>query len=58
MLSPPVPGLSGPLARLLEDPPGFDRATLPAVFEHIRDYFTQQLSAVRTAQSLPLAPPP
>lgn len=50
-LSPPVPGLSGPLARLLADPPGFDRGSLPAVFERLRDYFVEQLSAVRTAQS-------
>ncbi|WP_225781779.1 dienelactone hydrolase [Xenophilus sp. Marseille-Q4582] len=50
-LSPPVPGLSGHLARLLDDPPGFDRGSLPAVFERIRDYFVEQLSAVRTAQS-------
>lgn len=50
-LSPPAPGLSGPLARLLDDPPGFDRGSLPGVFERIRDYFVEQLSAVRTAQS-------
>lgn len=57
-LSPPVPQLSGPLARLLADPPGFDRSTLPGVFARIRDYFVDQLGAVRTAQAatLPSAP--
>ncbi|MDA7414840.1 dienelactone hydrolase [Xenophilus arseniciresistens] len=49
-LSPAAPGLSGQLARLLADPPGFDRSTLPAVFERISDYFTEQLGAVRMAR--------
>lgn len=50
-LSPAPTGLGGQLARLLSDPSGFDRSTLPAVFERISDYFTEQLGAVRMARS-------
>jgi len=43
ILSPAVPGLSGALGRLLNDPPGFDRASLPAVYQGIAGFFAQQL---------------
>lgn len=42
-LSPLPPGLSGVLAQMLEDPPGFDRAALPAVHAKVADFFRRHL---------------
>jgi predicted dienelactone hydrolase len=43
ILSPPVPEQPGPVARLLLDPPGFDRGVLPEVYTRIADFFLQNL---------------
>lgn len=43
ILSPMVPDLSGPVARLLRDPPGFDRGMLPGVYARIADFFGKNL---------------
>ena len=43
VLSPAPTGLPPRAARLLNDPPGFDRATLPAVFGAITRFFVQNL---------------
>ena len=43
MLSPLPPGLSGLLGELLNDPPGFDRATLPAIDRKIAAFFREHL---------------
>lgn len=42
-LSPQVPDLPPRLAALLDDPPGFDRATLPGVYAAITQFFVQNL---------------
>lgn len=44
ILSPAVTGLSGTLGRLLNDPPGFDRSSLPAVYREIAGFFEKQLA--------------
>ena len=43
MLSPFPPGLSGLLAELLNDPPGFDRSVLPEVNRKIVEFFRKHL---------------
>lgn len=43
LLSPFPPGLSKAEKRLLDDPPGFDRATLPAVHQAISNFFVKNL---------------
>lgn len=43
LLSPMPPGLSGLIADLIDDPPGFDRSLLPAVDAKIVGFFRQQL---------------
>ena len=43
LLSPFPPGISGLLADLLNDPPGFDRSQLPAVDARIVGFFRQHL---------------
>jgi predicted dienelactone hydrolase len=43
LLSPPPPGLSGLVGELLNDPPGFDRAALPAVDHKIAAFFRAHL---------------
>jgi len=43
LLSPLPPGLSGVLGELLNDPPGFDRAELPAVDLKISAFFRRRL---------------
>jgi len=43
LLSPMPPGLSGRLAELLNDPPGFDRKILPDVDRRIAAYFRKHL---------------
>ena len=43
LLSPFPPGLSGLLADLLNDPPGFERATLPEANRRIAAYFRERL---------------
>lgn len=43
LLSPFPPGLSGLLADPLRDPPGFDRAVLPAVDRKIAAFFRRHL---------------
>lgn len=43
ILSPQVPDPAPRLARWLNDPPGFDRATLPGVYTAITRYFVQNL---------------
>ncbi|MFO6420265.1 alpha/beta hydrolase family protein [Hylemonella sp. W303a] len=43
LISPQVPDLSGQVARLLADPPGFDRAQVPLAHERIIHYMTQHL---------------
>ncbi|EHR73561.1 putative dienelactone hydrolase [Burkholderiales bacterium JOSHI_001] len=43
MLSPSPPGLSGVLGDMLNDPPGFDRAVLPAIDQRIADFFSRRL---------------
>ncbi|MGC3987739.1 MAG: dienelactone hydrolase [Pseudorhodoferax sp.] len=50
ILSPAVPGLSGALGRLLNDPPGFSRSSLPAVHQGIAGFFARQLGATARAQ--------
>jgi predicted dienelactone hydrolase len=42
-LSPPPPRLDGVLGELLNDPPGFDRADLPAVDQRVVGYLAQHL---------------
>jgi predicted dienelactone hydrolase len=44
LLSPLPPGLSGLVGDLLNDPPGFDRAELPAVDQRIAAFFRKQLT--------------
>lgn len=44
ILSPQVPDLPERAARLLNDPPGFDRASLPAVYDAIARFFIQNLA--------------
>ena len=44
ILSPQVPDLSGKAARLLKDPPGFDRTVLPGVYRRIGDHLARQLA--------------
>ena len=53
LLSPFPPGLSGLIADLINDPPGFDRSRLPAVDAKIVAFFRQQLidAAARPAAS-------
>ena len=43
ILSPQPPGLPPRAARLLDDPPGFDRHTLDGVYAAMRDFFIQNL---------------
>ena len=43
LLSPLPPGLSGLIGDLLNDPPGFDRATLPAIDRKISAFFRERL---------------
>jgi hypothetical protein len=43
LLSPLPPGLSGLVGDLLNDPPGFDRAELPAVDRKISGFFRKLL---------------
>jgi predicted dienelactone hydrolase len=43
LLSPMPPGLSGRLAELIGDPPGFDRRVLPEVDRKIADFFRKHL---------------
>ena len=43
LLSPFPPGLSGILADLLKDPPGFDRSALPEVNRRIAAFFRKHL---------------
>jgi predicted dienelactone hydrolase len=43
LLSPVIPGLSGPALRLLSDPPGFDRALVAPAHERIAAYLRQHL---------------
>lgn len=45
MLSPHPPGLTGLAADLLNDPPSFDRSTLPAVDRRITAFFAKHLLA-------------
>jgi hypothetical protein len=46
LLSPSPPGLDGLLGRMLNDPPGFDRAKeVPAVHAEIVDWFRWRLLA-------------
>ncbi len=42
-MSPKPTGLSGPVVRLLADPPGFDRASVPQVHARITAFFVQHL---------------
>ena len=42
-LLPLPPGLSGLVGNLLNDPPGFDRAELPAVDQKIAAFFRKHL---------------
>lgn len=42
-LSPLPPDLSGVLAQMLADPPGFDRAALPAVHAKVAEFFRRHL---------------
>ena len=44
-LSPLPPGLTGLLGRMLNDPPGFDRAQLPEVDRKIVGFFDRHLLA-------------
>src|SRR5256885_5833613 len=43
LLSPFPPGLSGTLAELLDDPPGFDRSVIPEANRRIAAYFRERL---------------
>ena len=43
LLSPMPPGLSGRLAELINDPPGFDRKQLPEVDRKITAFFQKHL---------------
>lgn len=43
LLSPPPPGLTGAAADLLRDPPGFDRALVPATHARIAAFMRQHL---------------
>ena len=43
LLSPPVPGLSGTVAELLADPPGYDRARVPLMHERIVQFMRDKL---------------
>jgi predicted dienelactone hydrolase len=43
LLSPQPPGLSGNLAELLSDPPGFDRTLVPGTHEQIVNFFRKHL---------------
>jgi len=43
LLSPLPPDLSGLVADLLNDPPGFDRAEVPPVYEKITEFFHRHL---------------
>lgn len=45
ILSPMVTDLSGPAARLLSDPPGFDRRQLDDVYQRITGFFVKNLQA-------------
>jgi predicted dienelactone hydrolase len=50
LLSPlPPPDIPAWLRRLLDDPPGFDRAALPAMYERIGAFFRRHLDAVDAA---------
>ncbi len=44
VLSPPPPDLPPRAARLLSDPPGFDRGTLPGVYASIVGFFVKNLA--------------
>jgi hypothetical protein len=44
ILSPQPPDLPPAAARLLDDPPGFDRASLSAVYGAIVRFFVQNLA--------------
>lgn len=44
LISPQPEGLSARAKRLLGDPPGFDRASLPAVYEAIARFFIENLA--------------
>jgi predicted dienelactone hydrolase len=47
LLSPSPPGLTGLVGELLDDPPGFDRAALPAVDRKIAEFFQKHLVGTR-----------
>lgn len=49
LLSPLPPGLGGLLGDMLNDPPGFDRGTLPEVDRRIAAFFSRHLLAEQTA---------
>jgi predicted dienelactone hydrolase len=61
MLAPPPPGLTGVLGDMLNDPPGFDRAVLPAIDQRMADFFSRHLlpaaAAVNDAAGVPAAAP-
>jgi predicted dienelactone hydrolase len=63
MLAPSPPGLTGVLGDMLNDPPGFDRAVLPAIDRQITAFFSRQLlgatgnPALSAAASVPAAAP-
>lgn len=54
LLSPPPPGLSGLAGELLNDPPGFDRAVLPAIDRKIVAFFDRHLRAAGGDQLKPV----
>lgn len=43
LLAPLPPDLDNPIGRLLADPPGFDRAQLPALYQRITSFFDKYL---------------
>lgn len=45
ILSPQVPDLPPDLARLLNDPPGFERSVLPGIYSRIVSFFVKNLQA-------------
>ena len=47
LLSPSPPGLTGLVGELLNDPPGFDRAALPAVDRRIAEFFRKHLAGTQ-----------
>jgi predicted dienelactone hydrolase len=54
LLSPLPPGLSGLIGDLLNDPPGFDRAELPAVDQKIAAFFRRHLLPLTRVAQPPL----